>query len=75
MRDSTGKFTKANSIEIKLPKLETIMLYIAIILIILPWILIISKNDIMRKGYSFFETLMFPTTTDSKSDINGGYWK
>ena len=59
MRDQNGKFCKSNGITIPLSSLKTIISLITAILILLPWFMIISINDMINRSYEVIENLLF----------------
>ena len=89
-RDSTGRFTQGdrnsdrNTLEVTFPRFNTILIWIGLILILLPWILIILRNELFQKTLSSLDKLMTPVMTpststgDSPSEADNGdkrYWK
>ena len=75
-RDSTGKFTQGdrnsdrNTLEVTFPRFNTILIWIGLILILLPWILIILRNELFQKTLSSLDKLMTPVMTPSTSTGN-----
>lgn len=68
LRNKQGRFIKfqdndqhnqvQNQFTIFLPKLKTIFSIIIIIMIIIPWLVIISNSGILTKAYEYFERLL-----------------
>jgi len=61
-RDSKGRFSKNdceenNNLILTIPSLKTIITWISIILVLFPWIIIISKFNLFQRLESFFDIL------------------
>ena len=71
-RDSRGRFSKEKEkngkIVVNLPSLENVIFYLLLIVIMAPWIIIISKINIWDKIKEKLEELM---TFTSKSNEEG----
>ena len=92
-RDNNGRFTEKDvekdrhTLELTFPKLNTILVWIGILLILLPWISIIMRNELIQKTFSSIEKLMAPAviaqTNNGNNGVNpddndenkGKYWK
>ncbi len=81
--NSTGRFTKEEKKEnfITLSTtFQTFLFYFVIILLLLPWIAIILRHDLINKMISIFDKLLLPNTNiqdlnTSETFSNGGKWK
>ena len=71
-RDSRGRFSKEKEkngkIVVNLPSLENVVFYLLLIVIMAPWIIIISKLNIWEKIKEKLEELM---TFTNKSNEEG----
>lgn len=71
-RDSRGRFSKekekSGKIVVNLPSLENVVFYLLLIVIMAPWIIIISKLNIWDKIKEKLEELM---TFTSKNNEEG----
>lgn len=61
-RDSKGRFSKNdfeenNNLILTIPSFKTIITWISIILVLFPWIIIISKFNVFQRLESFFDIL------------------
>ena len=61
-RDSKGRFSKNdfeenNNLTLTIPSFKTIITWISIILVLFPWIIIISKFNVFQRLESFFDIL------------------
>ena len=58
-RDSRGKFVKKNDSELILafPSIKTLVYWISLFLIFLPWIAILSKFNLFEKIVQIFDSL------------------
>ena len=61
-RDSKGRFSKNdfeenNNLILTIPSFKTIITWISIILVLFPWIIIISKFNLFQRLESFFDIL------------------
>jgi hypothetical protein len=92
-RDNNGRFTEKDvekdrhTLELTFPKLNTILVWIGILLILLPWISIVMRNELIQKTFSSIEKLMAPAviaqTNNGNNGVNpddndenkGKYWK
>ena len=88
-RDNNGRFNEKDrhTLELTFPKLNTILVWIGILLILLPWISIIMRNELIQKTFSSIEKLMAPAviaqTNNGNNGVNpddndenkGKYWK
>ena len=88
LRNEQGKFIKKELentqnpgyFVIQIPQFSSIIFYLIIILVLLPWILIIFKAELPSKIISWSNNLLFEQTTPLSStnngskDSQGGYW-
>ena len=92
-RDTNGRFTEKDvekdrhTLELTFPKLNTILVWIGILFILLPWISIVMRNELIQKTFSSIEKLMAPAVIahmnngnngvnpDDNDENKGKYWK
>ena len=71
-RDARGRFSKENGksgkIVVNLPSLENVIFYLLLMVIVTPWIIIISKINIWDKIKEKLEELMALTTKSNEED-------
>ena len=76
-RDFKGRFVakeeEANKIVLYIPSLRRIIVWLAILWVILPWITIISKYNIINNIFDIFDRLVSKTNgeTDDATKKNG----
>ena len=60
-RDDKGRFSKSSEERLKLtldfPPIKKIIIYLILGLVLLPWILLITKLNLFRKVLDYFELL------------------
>ena len=88
-RDNNGRFVEKDreqhTLEVTFPKFNTILVWIGIIIVLLPWISIIMRNEIIQKTFSSIDKLMAPSvinptnigknTDDHDSEKQNGYFQ
>ena len=75
MRDDKGRFKKAEdgiTMNLSLPSLTKIIFLSLLLIIISPWIVIISKLELFGRIFSFFETVMATANGDPESTKKNG---
>ena len=75
-RDNNGRFCKkgeeSNEITISVPSIKRIVLWVSILLILLPWITIISRLNLIKKIESTFEALINGTGEENTENGKKG---
>ena len=68
MRDAKGRFSKGEGFRITLfiPTLTTLFYWMILLIILMPWISIISRLEILQKVLSIFEDLISKTKSEEK---------
>ena len=68
MRDKNGRFTKDDNFKITLyiPKFTKIIYWILMLFVLMPWITLIIRLDILKKILSLFEKLWIKTEEEEK---------
>lgn len=68
MRDSKGRFTKGPEEGLKItmhvPTLATIIYWILLLIIFMPWISVVCRLEILKRILSFFDDLLLMTTSE-----------
>ena len=75
MRDSKGRFKKSDdgiTMNLNLPSLTKMFVLALALLLIFPWIVIISKLELFGRIFSFFESIMTRTNNDPESSKKNG---
>ena len=73
MRDSKGRF-KSQGLIISLPNAANALNLIVIIFILLPWIYVATKFNIIEKLYNMLNSIFFDNTKcNCSNDDNGEY--
>lgn len=74
-RDSSGRFTSnvkdKEAIEVAFIGLKTLIFYVCAFILILPWISIIIKNEVLSKTLRWFDNLIAPTTSTKAEPADG----
>ena len=75
-RDYKGRFSKKTEEGFKIifdiPSIKRILIWLLLFGILLPWILIISKFEILNKLFSLFDELMNRTINENGNSKKGG---
>ena len=60
-RDTNGRFVQGDrtTLEVTFPRLNTILMWIGVIIILLPLILIILRNELFQKILNSLDKLMY----------------
>ena len=71
-RDNKGRFSKSSDDGLKItlgvPSVKKIILYLLLAIILMPWISILSKLNILRKIVDYFEYLLKLGNEDTDSN-------
>lgn len=65
-RDEKGKFTKKDGFKISMniPNLEKIINFAILLVLLMPWIIIILRKNILELIFTFFEKIMSPSPNE-----------
>ena len=70
MRDSKGRFTKGAEeglkISVNVPTLTSIIYFILLLFIFMPWISVVCSLEILKKLLSLFDNLLKMTANEEK---------
>ena len=75
MRDDKGRFKKADNVitmNLSLPSLTKIIFLSLFLIILFPWIVIISKLELFGRIFFFFESVMTKANGDPESNKKNG---
>ena len=72
MRDKRGRFTKVDgegiALNLSFPSINKLLLYLLIIIVMLPWLAIVSKWRILNKIFDFIESLFIFDETNCSAE-------
>lgn len=75
-RDSKGRFSKKGEDGLKIifdvPPIRRIIFWIFIFAVLLPWISIIARFELLRKILDIFDELMNPSINENGNTKKGG---
>ena len=75
MRDGKGRFKKADdgiTMNLSLPSLTRMIFLSLLLIIIFPWIVIVSKLELFGRIFSFFEAVMTKDNGEQESSKKNG---
>lgn len=77
MRDKNGRFAKAENegiyIDLSLITIKRVIGWVLILIVLLPWLTIISKFNLVKKIFDFIQSLMeYPKKEDSETPKKNG---
>ena len=76
-RDSKGRFSKQAGNEglvLTLPTIQTILYYLVLIFIFLPWLIIVTKFNLFEKISSIFDSIFKDTENTEQNKKNGIFY-
>ena len=76
-RDSKGRFSKLNSdggLVLTIPNLNTILYWLSLLFIFLPWFIILSKFNLMEKISGIFDSIFKEAEGSETNKKNGLFY-
>lgn len=73
-RDSQGRFAKKDDSELILafPSIKTLIYWISLLLIFLPWLAIISKFNLVQKIFQIFDSIFTEQVKENQEGKKNG---
>ena len=73
-RDSKGRFAANGSFSLTFPSLSSILYYIILIFIFMPWLIILSKLNLLEKLTALFDSIFKEPETSEANKKNGLFY-
>ena len=79
-RDKKGRFTseaddnRGYKFTVTFPSVKNMIFLVFIIIIVLPWVLILERSNVLQKVLDFFENILIPKEESETSKKNGLFY-
>ena len=79
-RDKKGRFTsevddnRGYKFTVTFPSIKNMIFWVFIIIIVIPWVLIFEKSNILQKVLDFFDNILIPKEESETSKKNGLFY-
>ena len=80
-RDPKGRFTKENSddnkgykLSLTLPSLTSLVCWVFLFIIIMPWAIILERSSVLKKILAFFDNILVPKEETENAKKNGLFY-
>ena len=75
MRDSKGRFKKSDdgiTMNFCIPSLKKVIFLVLVMMLVFPWLVIISKLELFGRIFSIFESIMTMTNNEPEATKKNG---